>query len=317
MSFSSLLQAFQGRRALVLGDQMLDEYIFGKATRISQEAPVMVVRQSSTRSVPGGAANVAANIVALGGRASLVGVVGEDAAGTTLEQSLRDLGDCILIRDASRPTTRKLRVLANHSHQVLRIDHEDDASVSEAIEGQILAGLGRLLTEAEVVLISDYQKGAVTERLVREIIDLAKEAGVPVVANAKPRSAHWYKGAALLSLNRFEAGAALGVPEGLTDAEAESMVGNLRETLEVDRVLITLGSSGMVAAGESVHRVDAIKVAVYDEAGAGDTVIATLALSIAADRFGPDALDLAARTAAIVVQKVGVAVPTPDDLARL
>lgn len=317
MSLSDLLRSFQGRRALVLGDLMLDEYIFGKATRISQEAPVMVVRQDSTRSVPGGAANVAANIVALGAEVSLLGVVGDDAAGQTLHQSLSSLGRCELVTDASRPTTRKLRVLANHAHQVLRIDHEHNQAVGPAIEQTLVKQLEKLLEEAQVLLISDYQKGCVTEQLVAQAIAIARNSKVPVVANAKPRSARWYRGASLLSLNRYEAGDALGISGGLSDEQAEGSVEKLRDELGVERVLITLGGSGMVAAGTQIYRVPAVKVDVYDEAGAGDTVIATLALSLAAGRFSVDAMTLAAQTAGFVVQKVGVAVPSIEDLEKL
>jgi D-beta-D-heptose 7-phosphate kinase/D-beta-D-heptose 1-phosphate adenosyltransferase len=301
----------------VLGDLMLDEYIFGKATRISQEAPVMVVRQDSTRAVPGGAANVAANIVALGAEVSLLGIVGDDAAGKTLDRSLTQVGRCELVVDATRPTTRKLRVVANHSHQVLRIDHEDDHSVSPETEAELIKLLPKLLEDVGVLLISDYQKGCITERLVEMAIAHARQARVPVVANAKPSSAKWYRGASLLSLNRYEAGDVLGIAGGVSDSEAEGCATRLRDSLQVERVVITLGGSGMVAAGASVYRVPAVQVAVYDEAGAGDTVIATLALALAAGKFGPDALELAATTAGIVVQKVGVAVPLPSDLEKL
>ncbi|HSI72862.1 MAG TPA: PfkB family carbohydrate kinase, partial [Fimbriimonas sp.] len=317
MSPGELLRLFQGRRALVVGDLMLDEYIFGKATRISQEAPVMVVRQTSTRAVPGGAANVAANIFALGGRPSLLGVVGDDLAGRMLAESLENLSESQLVTDPSRPTTRKLRVLANHSHQVLRIDHEEEKSVGPEVEQELLRRFEALLPQAQVILISDYQKGCVTPKLIETIVAQGRQAGVPVVANPKPKSLPYYKGAALVSLNRFEAGEALGVSSGLTDEQAEESALRLRDKLQVERILITLGGSGMVAAGAAAYRADAIKVAVYDEAGAGDTVIATIALGVATGHFGSELLGLAAQTAGAVVQKVGVAVPSQEDLASI
>jgi rfaE bifunctional protein kinase chain/domain len=319
LKLSDLLGSFKGRRVLVVGDLMLDEYIFGRATRISQEAPVMVVRQTSTRAVPGGAANVAANIVALGGHPTLVGVVGNDLHGQVLGESLgsRGIEEARLVIDSSRPTTRKIRVVANHSHQVLRIDNEDESPVGPEVEEKLLKHVSAALAEADAVLISDYQKGCVTSRAIQEIVSMARQAGVPVVANPKPRSLPCYRGASLISLNRFEAGEALGQAGGLADKDAESAADALREKLDVERVLVTLGGSGMAAAGAQTYRVPAIKVDVYDEAGAGDTVIATVALGIAAGRFGEDLLTLATRTAGAVVQKVGVATPDADDLAKI
>jgi D-beta-D-heptose 7-phosphate kinase/D-beta-D-heptose 1-phosphate adenosyltransferase len=296
---------------------MLDEYIFGKATRISQEAPVMVVRQSSTRAVPGGAANVAANVVALGGSASLVGVIGDDLAGSTLEESLRGLKRACLIKEQGRPTTRKLRVLANHSHQVLRIDHEDESPIRPESEESVLKALPGLLEGVHAVLISDYRKGCATERVIRESIAQARQAGLPVLANPKPESLSWYRGASLISLNRFEAGDALGKSGGVSDEEAGDAARQLRDRLEVERVLITLGASGLAAYGAQAYRVPAMSVAVYDEAGAGDTVIATIALGLASGFFDDSLLRLATQTASAVVQKVGVATPTSDDLAKV
>ncbi len=294
---------------------MLDEYIFGRATRISQEAPVLVVRQTSTRSVAGGAANVAANLVALGARPRVIGVAGTDAAGDTLRDCLEAAGidTANLLRDPTRPTTRKTRVLANHSHQVLRIDHEVESGICSELEASLLAAAAKELDEVDVVVLSDYQKGAVTATVISEIIRLANAKGVPVVANAKPKSLPAYKGATLVSLNEPESAAALGRAsvgreEGI---EAARM---LREILGVKHMLVTLGANGMASESAAIP---AVLVEVYDEAGAGDTVIATIALSIALDTFGRDALGLAAQTAACVVQKVGVAVPTAQDLARI
>ncbi|HEY0868557.1 MAG TPA: PfkB family carbohydrate kinase [Fimbriimonas sp.] len=314
MSCAELLSSFQGQKALVVGDLMLDEYIFGQATRISPEAPVMVVRQRSTRSVPGGAANVAANLTALGAKTEIVGVVGADPYGDSLALMLGEQG---LVRDASRPTTRKTRVLGNHSHQVLRIDHEEDHPVEAGIERQLLDKAFERIASMDVVLVSDYQKGGVTSAMIRELVAFCRDRSVPVVANPKPRSLVNYRGAALVSLNRFEAGAALGSGQ-VEDADAETAAASLRTRYEVENLLVTLGGSGMAAAtSEGSFRVPAVKAEVYDEAGAGDTVIATVALGISVGRFGPSLLGLAAHTSAAVVQKVGVAVPTREDLDRI
>jgi len=319
VSFAELLGSFRNMRALVVGDLMLDEYIFGRATRISQEAPVMVVRQSSTRSVPGGAANVAGNMVAMGAHTKIIGVLGTDAAGETLAFHLASWGinQQDLVKDSERPTTRKTRVLANHSHQVLRIDHEDESPISGSVEQTLLDRALAEIPTVDVVLISDYQKGAVTSRIIEEIVRAGKTHSVPIVANPKPKSLPFYRGAALVSLNQFEAGEALELDRGVSHDLADLAALQLREKLGVDRVLITLGASGMAAADDGAFFVPAHKVDVYDEAGAGDTVIATVALGVGANRFGRLLLELAAQTAASVVQKVGVATPSPQDLARI
>jgi rfaE bifunctional protein kinase chain/domain len=319
MSFAELLASFQKTRALVVGDLMLDEYIFGKVTRISQEAPVMVVRQSTTRSVPGGAANVAANMVAMGADTRIIGVLGADAAGDTLAAALAGwgIGEEDLIRDPSRPTTRKTRVVANHSHQVLRIDHEEETPVSGAVEQAVLDRALAAMTSVDVVLISDYVKGAVTSKIIQEIVREGKRLSVPVVANPKPQSLPFYAGAFLLSLNQYEVGDFLHLGGGVPPAMAERAALDLRERLGVDCVLVTLGANGMAAAAEETFSVPAVKVELYDEAGAGDTVIATVALGVGAKAFSKQLLHLAAQTAGSVVQKVGVTTPTKEDLARI
>lgn len=320
MTLASLLDAYRGRRALVVGDLMLDEYIFGAATRISQEAPVMVIRQSGTRAVPGAAANVAANMVAMGAHAEIVGVVGQDVAGDMLAEALvsSGLGDGGVVRDPTRPTTRKTRVLANHAHQVLRIDHEATHPAEGEVEQTVLDRALTALPRVDVVLISDYLKGAVTPRTIQTLVEVGRRQGVPVVANPKPRSLPDYRGAALVSLNRYEAADALRLPDGLADADGVGAASELRNRLGVDNVIVTLGASGMAAAGaDGAWFVPAVRVEVYDEAGAGDTVIATIALGMAAGAFGPDLLRLATETAAAVVRKVGVAVPSAEDLAAI
>ncbi len=324
MSLGDLLDRFSSKRVLVLGDLMLDEYIFGRATRISQEAPVMVVRQHRTDAVPGGAANVAKNLIALGARTSVVGVVGADHAGETLGEALRTSGidEVHTVVDRSRPTTRKTRVLADSAHQVLRIDHEDHSSVSPEIEASLLEAILQSVSKVDVVLISDYQKGAVTRRLVKDTIAAAAERGVPVIANAKPNSIGWYRGASLVSLNQPEAAAALGWSELKEEHELQTSsvetgiraAKQLRSEHGIDHVLVTLGGQGMCTESgwTSPHRVE-----VFDTAGAGDTTIATVTLGFASVGFQPDVFALAARTAACVVQKVGVAVPTSKDLEEI
>ena len=298
---------------------MLDEYVFGRATRISPEAPVMVVRHQRTSRVPGGAANVARNVIALGGEARTIGVAGCDEAGNLLESSLLEHGfnGVLLLRDPDRATTRKTRVLADHTHQVLRIDHEDDGPVNEEVQSKIMAGAQRAVGETDVVVLSDYLKGVLSEDVAQAVIAEAKKLRKPVVVNPKPRSLKNYQGATLISLNRAEASEALGLHYGLSDDQALDSAQKLREISNADAVLITLGESGMAAAGKESFFVQAPKVEVYDTAGAGDTVVATVALGLASAGFRREVFELAGRTAATVVKHVGVATPSASDLESI
>lgn len=314
------LAGFTSKSSLVVGDLMLDEYIFGSASRISQEAPVIVVKQDRVSSVPGGAANVAMNLMALGAHTGVVGVIGDDNAADDLESSLKLSGvsPIEIFRDPSRPTTRKTRVVANHSHQVLRIDIEEETPIGDAMIEALVQRVKITAKDRDVLLLSDYQKGAIPGPVIERIISLGKELKVPVVANAKPGSAHFYHGANVVSLNRFEASSAMGYLNPITDEMAIETAKKLRAKLEIDSLVITLGASGMVVANDhETQSVPAIRVEVYDEAGAGDTVIATLALCATFGPIGVEALRLASHTAACVVRKVGVAVPSAEDLQQI
>lgn len=315
MTFASLLDAFQELTVNVVGDVMLDEYLFGKVSRISPEAPVMVVQQESRRCVPGGAANVALNVAALGARAGVIGVAGNDDPGASLKQALAGLPlDDGLVYVDGRPTTRKTRVVANHSHQVLRIDHETVEPVSEFVGSMLVANAVR---PAHGILFSDYRKGALTPEVVRAVMAYAQRESVPVFVNAKPGSAHLFAGARLVTVNRSEAsgclGRSVGYPDDALDAATE-----LRQRLQVDCVVVTLGEDGLVASHpDAAHHFRAPQVEAYDVAGAGDTVVATLALGVIAAGFDPRAFELAVQVAAKVVRHVGVVAPNATDLAEI
>jgi rfaE bifunctional protein kinase chain/domain len=287
---------------------------------VSQEAPVMVVKHQRTSSVPGGAANVAMNLMALGASTGVIGAIGADSAGDDLVSALNISGiePVDILRDPTRPTTRKTRVVANHSHQVLRIDVEEETPLTKELQEKIVQRVRKHAVGRKVILLSDYQKGAIPGPVVEAVVKLGKEMGVPVVANAKPGTVGFYRGASVVSLNRFEASAALGYLTPITDEFAAETAIQIREKFEIDSLVVTLGGSGMVAASSAgISQVPAVKVEVYDEAGAGDTVIATLALC---STFGPldeHSLRLATHTAAAVVRKVGVAVPTAEDLEQI
>jgi len=310
MTYAELLDQFASLRVVVIGDLMLDEYIHGRATRISQEAPVMVVRQDAVTVVPGGAANVAKNLVALGAKTSVIGVIGADEAGERLRGALGDR-DVTLVVDPSRPTTRKTRVLADSAHQVVRIDHEATHSIDAETEAELLAAVSERLADADLLLFSDYTKGVLTPTLIGKLIAVAQARQVRTVANAKPTSRLSYRGADLVSLNRPEAAAAAQLSTIHSRAEGVQVAQKLREEMGVRHLLVTLNDDGMATER---HEILPVKVEVFDTAGAGDTTIATVALGLAVADDAPEVFALAAETAAAVVRKVGVAIPSPADL---
>lgn len=316
MSRAGLLDAMSGTRILVIGDVMLDDYIFGRATRVSPEAPVLVLRQERTTAVPGGAANVARNVVAYGASAHLIGVVGEDEAAQLLRDGLDTEGlTHALVGDSNRVTTRKTRVIADGRQQMVRIDLEDDRPLGASAQAALVAQVQQEIEACDAVLLSDYTKGCLSAPAVEAIMLAAKLTWKPVIVNAKPSSVASYRGATLISLNRTEASAAMG--QDVTSANAARAASALRERHRADVLVITLGEAGMEVAGPESFRVAAPRVEVADPAGAGDTVIATLALGFAAIGFNQAVFELAADAAAQVVQHVGVVAPSKDDLERL
>lgn len=279
----------------------------------------MVVRQTERRAVPGGAANVAKNVVALGSSVSIIGVAGDDEAGDELDHNFSSLENTrsFLVRESGRTTTRKTRIVADHSHQVLRIDHEVETPVAAETASSLLMTIAQEIKGSHVLVISDYRKGGVTPSLIEEAISQATSRGIPVVANPKPGTASHYRGATVLSLNRVETEALVGGKlASLEDAFAAAEAG--RRTLEVENLLVTLGERGMVVAGsDQPYHVPAPRVEVYDTAGAGDTVIASVALGVASVGAVPITFALAAEASARVVRHVGVAVPSESDLHEL
>ena len=245
--YNDLLRRLSTLRAVVVGDVMCDEYIAGHAMRVSPEAPVMVIRHESHRVVPGGAANVARNLCALGLSTACVGVIGNDAAGELLRKHTPDerLQED-WITEPGRITTRKTRVLADRSQQVVRIDHEDDSPIRQNTADQMLDRVQALLNGAGLLLLSDYRKGVLGAEEVRRLVEAGHAAGAYVAANAKPESLPSYRGADLVSVNRAEASRFLGHPVG--DDVAHESAEAIRNQIGARSVLITLGEAGMVLA---------------------------------------------------------------------
>ena len=312
---SEILTAFRDRNVLVLGDVMLDEFVWGDVTRISPEAPVPVVDVRRESVHLGGAANVLANLVALGARGSVVGVVGKDGSGERLRTGLRELGtlDQGLIVDETRPSTTKTRIIA-HSQLVVRADRESRMPVSTKTEDEILSFLKDALKHADAFVISDYDKGVVTPRLLREILPTAY-ARVPVLVDPKLRNFNYYRPATLVTPNHFEA-LRMSDTEDTSDDGSLHAAKVIREKLGCDAVLITRGDRGMMLLESNNEPVFVGTAAreVYDVTGAGDTVIAALAGALAAGATMLEAANLANHAAGIVVGKVGTATVTADEL---
>jgi len=312
---SEILKALRERYVLVLGDVMLDEFVWGDVTRISPEAPVPVVDVRRESVHLGGAANVLANLVALGARGSVVGVVGNDGSGQRLQTKLRELGshDGCLIVDESRRSTTKTRIIA-HSQLVVRADRESRQPVMSKIEEQIVSCLKDALKQADAFVVSDYDKGVVTPRILREILAVAYEH-VPVLIDPKLRNFNSYRPATLVTPNHLEA-LRMSDTEDTTDDGSHMAAKVIREKLGCDAVLITRGDRGMMLLegdGEPVY-VETAAREVYDVTGAGDTVIAALAAALASGATMLEAAAFANHAAGIVVGKVGTATATAQEL---
>lgn len=308
----SALPVFAGCRILVVGDVMLDRYWFGDVHRISPEAPVPVLKVNRVDERPGGAANVARNIAALGAEATLLSVVGNDEAGLCLEKLLGQHGNltALLHRDPSVSTIIKLRAIAQQQ-QLLRIDFETPPS--HEVLNAALEDYRVQLPLADVVILSDYGKGGLAH--IAQMIQMARDAGKPVLVDPKGEDYARYQGATLLTPNRSEFRQVAG---GWRDeAELNVKAQSLRADLQLDALLVTRSEDGM-----SLYRADDVQHEpthtreVFDVSGAGDTVIATLAVMLAAGADLPDAMRIANRAAGIVVGKLGTAVVSREEIVK-
>ncbi|WP_051710327.1 D-glycero-beta-D-manno-heptose-7-phosphate kinase [Andreprevotia chitinilytica] len=309
MKLSDLQAAIAGARVLVAGDVMLDRYWFGDVERISPEAPVPVARIRKSEERAGGAANVARNIAALGGKVELLAVVGDDEAGGSLEKLLQAEGVATrLYRDPGIATTVKLRVLAKQQ-QLLRIDFEE--TPSHDILADKLDEFRRVLAGVDVVILSDYGKGGLLH--VREMIAAAKAVGKPVLVDPKGDDYTPYRGATLLTPNRSEFKQVAGSWRDEADFMMRAQA--LREQLDLDALLITRSEEGMTLfRSQGVAHQPTVAQEVFDVSGAGDTVIGTLGLMLAAGLALPDAMAWSNRAAGVVVGKLGTAVVHPEEL---
>jgi D-beta-D-heptose 7-phosphate kinase / D-beta-D-heptose 1-phosphate adenosyltransferase len=318
--FDALLHAMTRRTVICVGDLMLDEFVYGEVSRISPEAPAPVMAVQRSESNIGGAGNVARNIAGLGARCIFVGLVGEDDAGAQLKAALarEDRIESILIADRARPTTRKVRFVSEHfSTHMLRADWEMAAPASADIEQRLIDAILPLLPRADIVLLSDYAKGVLTARVIRNIIDAARKLGKRVIVDPKNLNFAVYRGATLLTPNRREFAEATrsraDTEQNIADAAQDAM-----QLVDCEAMLVTQSEHGMTLVsrqGETIH-VPAHPVKVRDVSGAGDTVAAVLAVALAAGADWEAALRVANAAAAVAVGKKGTASVTSTELRR-
>jgi D-glycero-beta-D-manno-heptose-7-phosphate kinase len=317
-----ILDRLHGRSVLVIGDLMVDQFVIGTVDRISPEAPVPIVRFDHDTRRLGGAANVAHNIAALGGRVDTIGVIGADEDGARLVEALasRAIGTAGIVNDASRCTTRKLRVVTTRNQQVARIDYENDAEIESAVEAAVIGRIAELASTADAIVVSDYLKGVISRKVAAAAVSAAARRGVPLLVDPKVPHIEYYAGATVITPNHHEA-------ESVThmrirnEADAREAARRFRDRAQCGAVLITRGEHGMWLLGprdgsgasvETSLPAEAREVA--DVTGAGDTVISALALACAAGASLEEAARLANRAAGIVVGKFGPATVTASEL---
>ncbi|HZZ79103.1 MAG TPA: bifunctional heptose 7-phosphate kinase/heptose 1-phosphate adenyltransferase, partial [Gemmataceae bacterium] len=319
-----LVQNLGSPRVLVVGDAMMDRYIWGDAERISQEAPVILMRAERREERLGGASSVATMLRALGAKVMLAGIVGNDHDGGRIRQMLTDLGidHEAVITDVNRPSTVKERYVgrAQHRHpqQMMRVDYEDRRSISEQIRNQIMSVVNNQLKKCDVVLISDYDKGVCTPSLLSAVISAARACGVRVLAD--PIRGHDYRkyhGCSAITPNRLEAGLATNRILNSMEEVWQSAV-DLQEKLDLEAAIITLDKDGMALRhrdGRAKHFPTRPRD-VYDITGAGDMVMSMLAVAMAAGADYEQAIQLANVAGGLEVEKIGVATVTRDEIMR-
>jgi len=320
LDFESLHRAMVRQTVLCIGDLMLDEFVYGEVSRISPEAPAPVIAARRSETHIGGAGNVARNVASLGARCILVGLIGEDLAAGELKAALakEERIESVLVCDAKRPTTRKVRFVSEHFRtHMLRADWERTQPAAADIEQKLIDAILPLLSRADIVLLSDYAKGTLTARVIRNVIDGARKLGKAVIVDPKNPNFAIYRGAMLLTPNRKEFAEAT---RSRADSEANiaAAAQDVMQLADCEAVLVTQSEHGMTLVprkGDAMH-VPAHPVKVRDVSGAGDTVVAVLALARAAGAGWEDALRLANAGAAVAVGKMGTASVTAAELRR-
>ena len=312
----ALLDGMARIRVLVVGDLMLDRYVSGAVDRISPEAPVPVVLVDEERSAIGGAGNVAANVTALGARCSMVGCVGDDDAGRTMRRELERMAVSVegIVTTPGRPTTVKTRVTSRRQ-QIVRFDREDESDVPESVSDQIVDRIRALAAECDVLIIEDYNKGVLVPRVISAVVEAAAAHGSATVVDPKRRNFFSYEGVTVFKPNAKELEDALGT---FIHPDDPLWMEQTRMRLGCEHLLLTLGDRGIaLQSREEGHlRVPTAARSVYDVSGAGDTVTAVVASTLASGGTAPEAAFIANHAAAVEVAKSGVATVTPEEILQ-
>ncbi len=323
----SLIQSFRGKRVLVIGDMVADEYLIGRPTRISREAPVLILELDQERIIPGGATNVGVNARSLSAEVFLAGVVGDDIAGQKLRRAISELDMCQdgLVIDKTRPTSTKTRVMAGSSQivqqHVVRIDRVDTSEICESSKRQIINYIKQILPAMDAIVLSDYENGVISPDIIETCISAAHASNKIIVADAHG-SLFRFQGVTALTPNQPEAELTLGMTVH-TQADLEEAGQRLLRGSNVQGVLITRGSEGMslFEVDEPPHHLPIYHLPhaseIVDTNGAGDTVAATFTLALTAGASMPEAAYLANAAAALVVRRLGCASNTPEEIMSI
>jgi D-beta-D-heptose 7-phosphate kinase/D-beta-D-heptose 1-phosphate adenosyltransferase len=315
---ASYVSQFPSQHIVVLGDAILDEYLIGDCSRISPEAPVPVLKVNSSRRVLGGAANTAANIASMGGKPTLIALVGDDDGGATLRSCAERAGVELCGIDGGGPTLRKTRVVGQHQ-QIVRLDYEELRELQPSVAASILWTFERCLGRCDIVVISDYAKGFLSRSLANELIDRAHKAGRKVIVDPRPQHREFYVGCDYITPNWRESLGLLGLPDSEPSEEAISLVSQDIARLLGTNVVLTLGPHGIAFCGRDGGEQFAMPTLareVFDVSGAGDTVVAALALALAAGAAPEIAVRIANQAASVVVGKFGTATVTAAELLQ-
>jgi D-glycero-beta-D-manno-heptose-7-phosphate kinase len=310
-----IFRSFKNKKIAVIGDVMIDKYIFGHVSRISPEYPVPVVDVTSESSRLGGAANVAVNIHSLGAETLLIGVTGDDAERRNLANLMWEHGldPGMLVADSTRPTTCKTRILSQN-HHITRVDYESRKPVDAGLEQQLLGMFMEIAESVDAVVLEDYNKGVLTPSLIASMIALCRDHDRPVLVDPKLKGFFSYGGSTVFKPNLSELAASLGVPVANTDTDVEEACLMLLEKLYVESLVVTRSEKGMTVYDGSFTHIPALSLDVADVSGAGDTVIGTLALGLASGLDLVTSTRIANLAANTVCQEVGAVPVRPDKL---
>ncbi len=314
---SKILDDFKDKKILIIGDIMLDKYVLGEVSRISPEAPVQIIDVIKENYVPGGAANVANNIVALDGNTFITGVIGQDEAGSILNSELekRSINTKGIVVDPKKPTIQKVRIIGKNQ-QLLRIDYEDTRCIEDDMEKQIINYVREMINDIDAVIISDYAKGTITKTLVRSILRSCKQHNKILIVDPKPKHMEYYQDVTLITPNHKEASEMVGIEEKGEEDLVE--IGKRLQGIMNTTILITRGEKGMslFEKGDKITHIPTRAKEVYDVSGAGDTVVGTLALAMTTGAKLKEAAILANHAAGITVGKLGTSTVTVDEIKK-